>query len=193
VKLSIFKEIVEGNVIGGGGEVDRLHRLRKKMFWTKNSTNGSGNPKQLNQNSLVQQQQQNCTNNEPNESSSDNKSNKNLNFNTTNTNNNRFDLKKTLKTFENLNLINHQQIPKIRSNSLHYATKSNEINKHAKGDAEPLTNVNSHYYSNSNLKPFYSKLKKTHLFGVKLEKLCGPYSATNNKLPHQIMVKNKKI
>lgn len=180
---------MEGNVIGGGGEVDRLHRLRKKMFWAKNSTNASSNSKQLNSNPQ-QQDFLNCETNEPPFSDTNantiNKSNKLLNFNSTNSNN-RFDLKKNLKHFDNLNLIN-QQIPKIRSNSLHYATKSNEINKHTKGDSEQSTNVNSHYYSNSNLKPFYSKLKKTHLFGVKLEKLCGPYSATNNKLPHQIMV-----
>lgn len=152
------------------------------MFWAKNSTNTSTNSKQLNLN-------QDCPKNDTNEPPStdnNNKSTKILNFNASNSSN-RFDFKKNLKNLENLNLIN-QQIPKIRSNSLHYGAKSSEINKHAKGDSEQSTNVNSHYYSNSNLKPFYSKLKKTHLFGVKLEKLCGPYSATNNKLPHQIMV-----
>jgi len=46
----------------------------------------------------------------------------------------------------------------------------------------------SHSITNSTLKPFYSKLKKSHLFGVKLEKLCGVYSHSNCKLPSQIMV-----
>ena len=48
------------------------------------------------------------------------------------------------------------------------------------------TNTSS---NSSSLRPFYSKLKKTHIFGVKLEKLCGPYHPTaNNQLPPQIIV-----
>jgi hypothetical protein len=43
--------------------------------------------------------------------------------------------------------------------------------------------------NSSSLRPFYNKLKKTHLFGVKLEKLCGIYHPTgNNQLPLPIIV-----
>ena len=42
--------------------------------------------------------------------------------------------------------------------------------------------------NSSSLRPLYNKLKKTHLFGVKLEKLCGPYHPTaNNQLPLPII------
>ncbi len=53
-----------------------------------------------------------------------------------------------------------------------------------------ILNINNYSQSitNSTLKPFYNKLKRTHLFGVKLEKFCGVYSHSNCKLPAQIMV-----
>jgi hypothetical protein len=55
--------------------------------------------------------------------------------------------------------------------------------------------VNSTSLTNATLRPFYNKLKKTHLFGVKLEKLCGTYNVnTNNtKLPIQILSLMEKV
>lgn len=51
------------------------------------------------------------------------------------------------------------------------------------------TNNKSQSITNTTLRPFYSKLKKTHLFGVKLDKLMGAYNPqTNYKLPPQIIV-----
>lgn len=174
--------VVEGNVVGGGGEVDRLHRLRKKMFWNRNSANATAST-----DSSVAAKHSRSKNNL--ESESDAKiSTATSRHSNQHSAANRLDAKKNSKNWSNFTNTAALQIPTLRSNSLHYTTKSNEINKFAKSDTEQSANVGTHYHSNSNLKPFYSKLKKTHLFGVKLEKICGPYSTLNNKLPPQIMV-----
>lgn len=80
------------------------------------------------------------------------------------------------KLKETLNLAN--QTNSTRSSSVHLV------------DSKYLTNSKTMV---STLKPFYNKLKKSHLFGTKLEKLCGAYSATNNQLPSQIMSLLEKV
>jgi len=78
----------------------------------------------------------------------------------------------------------------IKSSGLHSKKSSVGATDLSIAHAKHLNNHSnySHSITNSTLKPFYSKLKKTHLFGVKLEKLCGVYSHLNCKLPIQIMV-----
>jgi hypothetical protein len=76
-----------------------------------------------------------------------------------------------------------------RSSSMHHVSASN-FNSTTTTTSESTGGVAA------TLRPlFYSKLKKSssQLFGVKLEKICGPYSVTNNQLPSQLIVKNEKI
>lgn len=72
-----------------------------------------------------------------------------------------------------------------RSSSMHHVSATSFL--------ETTTNSSSVNQSvSSTLKPlFYSKLRRStpHLFGVKLEKICGAYSLTNNQLPSQLIVR----
>lgn len=144
-------------------EVDRLHRLRKKMFWNKSSnttTRGSN-------------QQLNLISNDIN-----GKAYKNSKINSFKLNDMNNNFGERLHTY--------------RSNSLHYVNSNNRnydfLNENSTKKSSENVASGSLSLANSTLKPFYNKLKKSHLFGVKIEKICGPYSETNCRLPNPIMV-----
>lgn len=146
-----------------------MQRLKKKMFWNKNLSSQRG---------LLTS------------------SNQNLNTILT-----KPELTKPITLVLNDNTIREeldvQQNSTQRSSSLHYvgseAANTDKPSTHLKISKKMhnSTNISSGVASslaNSTLKPFYNKLKKHYLFGTKLEKTCGPHSATNNQLPSQIMV-----
>lgn len=129
-------------------------------------------------------------------------------------NNNKFEniILKNINRFNESNLStntnsNNQNQTAYRSNSLHYVTFDNNkpssqsvilSSLQAFGSTNALSStVNTSgmasSIASSTLKPFYNKLKKSHLFGVKLEKICGAYSLTNNQLPPQIMNLLEKV
>jgi len=145
-----------------------LHRLRKKMFWNKSSNNATrGSNQQLN-----------LISNDIN-----GKAYKNSKLNSFKIN----DLNNNLG----------ERLHAYRSNSLHYVNSNNRnydfLNENNNSNNNKKSNDNgggsgSLSLANSTLKPLYNKLKKSHLFVVKIEKICGAYSETNCKLPHPIMV-----
>ena len=176
-----------------------MHKLRKKMFWTRNTNNTGGNSTKLNSstqqlNNILPIKQQSDQQHPPVSTKPTNFNNKLLN---------------SLKLADSTQSIAGQ----FRSNSLNYVGSFKQppsnldthetINAQSK-NKQTITNKSAEFISNtisnlsngtnnsnavnSTLKPFYSKLKKSHLFGVKLDKLCGPYSPTNNRLPSQVMV-----
>lgn len=80
-------------------------------------------------------------------------------------------------------------INSIRSNSLHHVYQGfTETSKSSKKSISTSSSI-----ATSTLRPLYHKLKRAHLFGVKLEKICGPYSATNCRLPVPIMSLMEKV
>jgi hypothetical protein len=94
-----------------------------------------------------------------------------------------------------------------RSNSLHYISTSapTGITNNRNSALVTTTTTNSEAtaghtganmatsIANSTLRPFYNRLKKSHLFGIKLEKICGNCTPDNNKLPAQIMFLLEKV
>lgn len=67
----------------------------------------------------------------------------------------------------------------------HHGGESSSV--HAANSVNSINSVSSGTHKAS--LPFYNRLKKSHhLFGSRLEKLCGPYSPENNRLPSSIMV-----
>jgi hypothetical protein len=130
-------------------DADRLHKIRKKMFWSKNS----------NINNKIS-------------------SNSEFKLDDYETIMSKFKNQTHLPTKDQPNNI---QLQDYRSNSVHILN--------------PIGKSESNYKISSTLNknPFYSKLKKYNLFGVKLEKICGPYSSTNNRLPVQIMNLLEKV
>lgn len=158
-------------------DVDKVLKFKKKMFWNKNHHHGSGSG----------------TGTTPVASM---KVNSSQQLNALDVNNKK--------------LFNHSNLTS-RSNSLHYissgmSASSNRnsaiitpsSNGSSNGEISHNPGTTSNHGSstsnvatslaNSTLKPFYNRLKKSHLFATKLEKICGPCSHENNRLPSQIMV-----
>lgn len=89
-----------------------------------------------------------------------------------------------------------------RSNSLHYVSSSSAAGSTTSTHPNAANSISNSKMNemtaslaSSTLKPFYNRLKnKTHhLFGARLEKICGPYSPENNRLPPAIMVERFSI
>lgn len=72
-------------------------------------------------------------------------------------------------------------------NHHNHGGESSSSSVHAANSVNSINSVSSGTHKAS--LPFYNRLKKSHhLFGSRLEKLCGPYSPENNRLPASIMV-----
>lgn len=166
-------EFLASKAISIDTEADKLQKLRKKMFWNRTNSNVD---------SLSHQPVISLTKKPEN---------------------------KILNSFKQADCQTNGGSIQFRSTSLSHASSCKQVRSesvsvvkssglYSKKTSIPLNELNSHKLSsnysqsiaNSTLKPFYSKLKKSHLFGVKLEKVCGIYSAANGKLPNQIMVSN---
>ena len=189
-------------------EADKLHKLRKKMFWNRTSSNVD--------NLLLPNSKLTALKTTGGEANSIGKpANRLLNtFKHIESNTKLLNgLTSANSQFRSTSLSHASSYKQQRSESISVTTSTVTATAHGVGVVKTASNISSkkmqltnaksndlisHTYLNqvsipvdssmSTSRPFYSKLKKSHLFGVKLEKLCGPYSANNFKLPPQIMV-----
>ena len=192
-------------------EADKLHKLRKKMFWNRTSSNVD--------NLLLPNSKLSGLKPTVEASSISKPANRLLNsFKHIESNTKLLNgLTSANSQFRSTSLSHASSYKQQRSESISVTTSTVTTTTHGVGVVKTASNISSKKVQQSNAKsnelishtyvsnlnqvssipvdssmstsrPFYSKLKKSHLFGVKLEKLCGPYSATNLKLPPQIMV-----
>ncbi|CAF0901665.1 unnamed protein product, partial [Brachionus calyciflorus] len=177
-KLQIKPSI--GNSKDNAVDTDRSDRIRKKMFWNKNSNNDlTSNLRRTMISSSNHHLETICDG--------------------TNSTRKSFIVASNTNPKDN-SLNNNVYTASIRSNSLHHVSHYNQIRNF---DIKSNNRKNSTTFSSSNgittnlanttLKPFYHKLRKSHIFGVKLEKICGPYSNDNNQLPLPIMSLMEKV
>lgn len=156
---------------------DLDHKLRKKMFWSRNSAAVDNTSKLTD--SFVKSVSIDQSSKKP--------ANKLLNSFKQNEN--------ALKNQTRSTSLSHGSSYKHRSESVNLSNLKSSVYKKTSsndGIGKATSNSSSSHVgaiTNVTLKPFYNKLKKSHLFGVRLEKLCGPYSQGNQRLPVQIMVR----
>lgn len=166
-------------------DAEKLQKMRKKMFWSRTTSNADTFAKPVqptNETTLLKKPQ-------PIIKSISVETESIAKFKTT-------DTAKTseAKASRGANLSHAPSYKQQRSESVNLSSlKSHLLSSKMATNITDLTSHKLPSSSNATLKPFYSKLKKTHLFGIKLEKLCGVYGAQNCKLPVQIMSLLRKV
>ena len=158
---------------------DRLNRLKRRIFWTKSSIS-SNTAKSIN-----------STN-----ASSSNSTNYLSSLTIDSTESVKTSGDGTVDSSSSSKKLNPPLNLTSRSSSMHHVSATTSIATATESSSSYSTHTSSLSMAASTLKPlFYNKLKRSssHLFGVKLEKICGVHSATNNQLPAQIMNLLEKV
>lgn len=192
----------------GGEKMQKLFKKKAALFWTTNhQTNSNSNSSAL----KSSQQNININNNNNIESSSTtiNQQNKVNSLSTQHIN--KIETHKKNSFERDLYRLHHHPNSMLthanRSNSLHYVSglqqnaatpnpaASTTTTLSYRASSKPPTSESNTTSNKPSSLPFYNRLKKVHhshaphLFGSRLEKICGPFHPeTNCRLPSSIMV-----